>query len=446
MGLLISLKKQSSQYLNDEINVFKRLIRAPDAERSIAQKIEVGYAAREFMKTYARILDEKGRTLLETYQMAAIVPPSAFPVPAMDGDPHGTQLKWKDRNGKSYLMRVLWIDPGATKGKRRILQLALETTYIHNILLDYQEGLELVLFFGIIVSAGAGLYISRKGMRPLREISERTRHITATNLGARLEPMNWPVEIDELARSLDAMLDRLQHSFRRLNQYSANLAHELRTPIVILRGEAEVALSKARTTDEYKKIIESSLEEYERLSNMIDSLLFLARSANREAPLNLEKIDAYGEIDNICDYYKAMAAEKEIMLTCEGNADVIVDAVLFRRAISNLVNNALKYTPNGGKVHVTTRQTEDSGVEISVSDTGCGIPAEHLGKVFDRFYRIDNARFMNPHGSGLGLSIVKSIMDLHGGTVSIQSGLSAGTVVTLTFPNPAKDLSASILA
>jgi two-component system heavy metal sensor histidine kinase CusS len=444
-GLVISLDYQSGQYQKDEINVFNRLLRDPRTAKSVAEKIEVGYAAREFMKTYARLLDENGRTLLETHQMSAVIPPAVFPAPSAKDGPYGRITKWKSPTGKYFLMRAIWVYTEDPKHERRLLQIALDTTSLRKVLTDYQQGLAVVLLLGIITSAGAGMYISRRGMRPLREIAERTRRVTVTNLGERLQPLNWPEEVDDLANALDAMLDRLQLSFRRLNQYSANLAHELRTPIGNLRGEAEVALSRARTAAEYKRIIESSLEEYERLSNMIDSLLFLARSANKEAPLDLSEIDVRSEIENICDYFKAMAIENGIELTCGGEAVLTADLVLFRRTVSNLLSNALKYTPSGGKVDVAVRQTEDSLVEIAVRDTGCGIPPEHLGKVFDRFYRIGDARYMNPLGSGLGLSIVKSIMDLHGGTVSIQSEPSAGTTVTLVFPDSPKDFSGSIL-
>jgi two-component system heavy metal sensor histidine kinase CusS len=227
------------------------------------------------------------------------------------------------------------------------------------------------------------------------------------------------------------MLDRLEKSFTRLSQFSADLAHELRTPIAILRGEAEGALIKARTSDQYREVIESSLEEFQRLSRLIDNLLFLAR-AETAASLTKSSFDGAAAIEKICEFYEAVSQEQGIEIRCEGEAEVYAERVLFRRALLNLISNALRFTPSGGRISVSLTRG-NSGTEISIADTGCGIAAQHLDQVFDRFFRGDAAR--SSEGTGLGLAIVKSIMQVHGASVSIESEIGRGTTVTLIFPN-----------
>ena len=230
------------------------------------------------------------------------------------------------------------------------------------------------------------------------------------------------------------MLDRLEASFMRLSQFSADLAHELRTPINNLRGEAEVALSKPRAIDEYRDILASSLEEYDRLSRMTDSLLFLAKADNAQLSANLLIIDAGHEVQKIINFYEALATEQGVQVTCEGKEMIRADPGLFQRVVSNLLANALHYTPHGGKITFSIRQMPDGKIEVSCRDTGTGIGEEHLPRIFDRFYRTDPSRHAHPDGAGLGLAIVKSIIQLHQGDIAVHSAVGEGTSVDLIFP------------
>jgi two-component system heavy metal sensor histidine kinase CusS len=200
-------------------------------------------------------------------------------------------------------------------------------------------------------------------------------------------------------------------------------------------GEAEVALSKNRSAEEYRQVIESGLEEYARLSRMIDGLLFLARAESADTQINRSSFDVHEELEAVREFYDTLAREKGIEVTCQGNSLINADPTLFRHAISNLLSNALQYTPQGGVVCLLVKKADNHSIEVSVSDTGIGISQEHLPKVFDRFYRADPARSQYPQGTGLGLSIVKSIMELHGGSVHITTTPSKGTTITLRFPS-----------
>ena len=198
-------------------------------------------------------------------------------------------------------------------------------------------------------------------------------------------------------------------------------------------GEAEIALGKERTPNEYARVIASSLEEYHRLADLIDSLLFLARAENADLSLQMTWFQAGEELAQLLSYHELQASEFEVCLRCSGDAKLFADLTLFRRAVSNLVSNALIHTPPKGSVTIQVGSRSRS-VEILVKDTGHGIPSEHLPKLFDRFYRVDPSRARSAAGTGLGLAIVKTIMDLHGGSVTIESELQKGTCVRLVFP------------
>ena len=292
----------------------------------------------------------------------------------------------------------------------------------------------IMLLVGTLFSVVIGAFIARKGLHPLQQITKAAQGITATQLHERIAAAKWPEELTALATAFDEMLKRLQDSFTRLSQFSSDLAHELRTPINNLIGEAEVALAKTRAAAEYRQVIESSLEEFARLSRMIDGLLFLARAETADSPINKVSFEARQELDAVREFHEAVAKEQEIKVICEGQALINADPILFRRAMSNLLANALQYTPRGGAVILRAEKSAARSVTISVGDTGIGIGPEHLPKIFDRFYRADPARSQYPQGTGLGLSIVKSIMELHHGAVHVTSEPSKGTKVTLCFP------------
>ena len=227
------------------------------------------------------------------------------------------------------------------------------------------------------------------------------------------------------------MLARLENSFTKLSQFSADLAHELRTPISNIRGEAEVTLTRPRTLEEYRTVIESIAAECERLSGVVDNLLFLARAEAVDRQIERNVFAARPAIEKIAAYYRTVAEERGISITNKGDGEVYANARLFDRALSNLLDNALRFTPDGGKITIAT-ETKPDRTELAIEDTGCGIPPQHLPRIFDRFYRADSSR--SSQGTGLGLALVKSITDLHGGSVEVASEVNRGTTVTLTFP------------
>jgi two-component system heavy metal sensor histidine kinase CusS len=304
------------------------------------------------------------------------------------------------------------------------------------ILEKFRAKLFLALGFSLLASALAGYWIAHRGIRPVRKMAETAARIGSNNLHERLERPALPSELFNLAATFNAMLDRLEDSFVRLSRFSTDIAHELRTPLQNLRGEAEVILSKERQPGEYRELLGSALEEYHRLSNLIDRLLFLARAENPQTLIQREDLDLKNEIGLLHDFYHLSAGESDIALRAETPEGLRapLDRSLFQRAVGNLIENSMKHTPAGGTILLKT-SNDDGNIRVEVSDTGKGIPSDQISRVFDRFYRVDASRSPSSGGAGLGLSIVKSIMDLHEGTVEIQSEPTKGTTVTLLFPS-----------
>jgi two-component system heavy metal sensor histidine kinase CusS len=251
-------------------------------------------------------------------------------------------------------------------------------------------------------------------------------------------------------------LDGLEESFERISRFSADIAHDLRTPVNNIRGEAEVALARARSADEYRDVIESCLEEAVRLSDLIGDLLFLARAESPLTHLRREQVNVGDLLGGVREYYEASAADGGVSLTTAVADEPVIaelDRTLLQRAVGNLVSNALAHTPPGGTVvlgaNIDSSNTDSSNtdssnmdssnmdlstIRIEVSDTGVGIPLEALPRVFDRFFRVDSSRSQGSGGTGLGLAIVQSIAALHGGNVEIRSQPGQGTQVTLHMP------------
>ena len=433
--LASNLTREDHQFLADKVHVLRGILRDhPQDQAALEEEVQVEVAAHQYTKYSMRILDAGGSTLLETSDMADALPAAVFPVPtgARTSPEDGTH--WRSPDGRAYHLLAAWAEVGQADDAPRLLQFGLDVSRHEALLTTYRRTLALVLGVGIVCAAGAAILVARRGMRPLAEITHAAQRITATQLHERIGPVRWPTELTALATTFDAMLTRLEDAFARLSQFSVDLAHELRTPINNLMGEAEVALARLRTPAEYQQVLGSSLEEYAKLSRMIDSLLFLARAESPQTHIARTRLDARRELDALREFYEAMAEEHEVEVLCQGQALVHADPILFRRGVSNLLANALHYTPRGGQVTLSVIPADGHTIMVRVSDTGVGIAPEHLPKIFDRFYRVDPARSPRHPGMGLGLAIVKSIMDLHGGTVTVQSVPHQGTTITLTFP------------
>ncbi|MDN7671130.1 heavy metal sensor histidine kinase IrlS [Burkholderia oklahomensis] len=297
----------------------------------------------------------------------------------------------------------------------------------------YAYTVVLIEVLAVVLTAALAYGIAMLGLSPLRRLVARAEQMSSSRLAYPLPELDTSGELKEMEHAFNGMLKRLDESFVRLSQFSSNLAHDMRTPLTNLLAEAQVALSKPRTADEYRDVIESSIDEYQRLSRMIEDMLFLARSDNAESHLAIRTLDAAAEAERVAGYYEPMAEDAEVNIVVRGQAAVQADALLYQRALSNLVSNALNHAPRGSTITVECRQT-DGATTIGVSDTGRGIEPQHRERIFERFYRVDPARHNSASGTGLGLAIVRSIMENHGGACGVDSEPHVRTTFWLKFP------------
>lgn len=296
----------------------------------------------------------------------------------------------------------------------------------------YVEILGAVVFAYILI-AGLGYTVLRRGLRPLRNIAAEAAMIHPSSLSHRLSADRAPQELQQLIYSFNQMLDRLADGYQRLAQFSADLAHEIRTPVGALMGHCQVALYQPRSVEEYETLLAENIGELEHISRMVENILFLARASHVRSVINPAHLDIRVEIARIVDYFEGPADERGMSLRGEGDGLVYADAVLFQRALSNLVANAIRYGDEATPIALTTRH-HPRGVDIQVLSQGKPIAPETCEKLFDRFYRADASRSDSGGSSGLGLSIVQAIMTLHHGSVSVDSAPTGRTCFTLHFP------------
>jgi two-component system, OmpR family, heavy metal sensor histidine kinase CusS len=287
---------------------------------------------------------------------------------------------------------------------------------------------------GGILFCLSSIFLIRRGFRQIWQFSRKIQSITLHNLHTRVNNAHWYDEVRPLAVSFDNLIERLEQGVNQLNHFSSDLAHELKTPITNLRVEIEVLLEKERQVPDYQATLKNNLEELERLSNMIERLLILARMDNAAFILCLEEIQLAPVVEKLLGYFEIIAQEKNIDLTQHGDTVIVADKALVKLALSNLISNAVKYTPSGGKIQVELGKETSNKAFIRIVDNGNGIPEEQQAFVFDRFYRGDPSRSQQIPGDGLGLAIVKAIMTAHKGKITLTSTLQKGSTFSLLFP------------
>ena len=285
----------------------------------------------------------------------------------------------------------------------------------------------------VLVSVFLGWAATKLGLKPLRDMAALASNVTAHKLDQRFAISQMPIELQTPLNAFNTMLDRLELSFQRLSEFSSDIAHELRTPLSNMMMQTQVALSKTRTADEYREVLFSNLEEFERLARMISDMLFLAKSEHGLLTLKKDILDLGHDLDELLEFFEPLASENKLELIRQGNGQVTGDRAMLRRAFSNLLSNAIRYTPAGSEIIVRIK-TDENGVQVDVINPGKPIPEEQLSRIFDRFYRADAARKHNSEGAGLGLAITRSIIEAHGGLLSAKS-TEFETIFSATFPN-----------
>jgi len=343
----------------------------------------------------------------------------------------GDSVRLLTDGGETY--RVLLRRLGDARPDISTIIVATPIGFHLSFLAEFRRTLWLMVFSAIVVVSAMGWIAVRQGHAPLHAIVDRMRKVSASEGAQAIPPASVPRELGDLAASFNEMARRVDESFRRLTNFNADIAHELRTPITNLMTQTQVSLSRARTVDEYREVLYSNMEEYERMAQMVGDMLFLAQQDNGGLQRETARVDLAAEIAALFDYYGGWAEERGVALTLDGTAAVVGDRLLLQRALGNLLSNAIRHAPSGGSVGVTLRSTDEAAT-IVVQNPGPPIPRDALPRIFDRFFRVDPSRQRNGEGAGLGLAIVKSIVDVHSGSIAVESD-DSGTRFRIRLPS-----------
>ncbi|KPW69744.1 MULTISPECIES: heavy metal sensor histidine kinase [Pseudomonas syringae group] len=353
-----------------------------------------------------------------------------LPVPEADHIPQGFQ-ELQSVHGHKILMGYREIH--LKTGQDILVRLSMDRESDSTLLHAYLKSTFLILPLILLLVGFGAWWVVRRGLRPLGAFRKVTALISARDLSHRMKVKGLPDELRDLAHAVNFMLHRLDGDVQQLAQFSDDLAHELRSPMNNLMGKAQVTLSRPRPSVEYKQALESCTEELERMSRMISQMLFLASVSQPAAPLPVEVIDLREEADKVAELFSSSAEERDITLQVQGNAKATGERLMIQRAISNLLSNAIRHGLSGSVITITLATHADE-VSLAVRNAGEGIDAEHLSRLFDRFYRVHVSRARQQGGTGLGLAIVRSIMSLHEGQVTVESEPGHFTTFSLIFP------------
>lgn len=400
-----------------------------------------------------------GRVLLSINPPGLPLPATA-PLP-LDQEPAPQHLShWTTPEGVPAAGLTAWARLGEGEAPMRAqeqVEVRLARLYPERraLLAEYRWRIAAASLAAGCLAAGLVLVLVWQGLSPLRRLRAQTAAIGPQSLGLRLETADAPAEFRPWVEGLNAMLARLEQGYAQLNQFAADLAHEMRTPLATLTGQSQVMLSRARTEAEYAALMESQLQELERLNRMVDSLLFLARSEHEAmaGALQVQTVSAGAELARQADYFADLAEERGLRLQCDGDAELRAEPQLLRRALANLISNALRHARPGTCVELRVRlepslglaagsgsglrprpENEPPSVVLEVINEGEPLPPQVLSRLFDRFYRTDESRHRDAGGSGLGLAIVRAIMALHGGTAQVRQVSAERIAFVLRFP------------
>ncbi|KAB0509450.1 heavy metal sensor histidine kinase [Pseudomonas moorei] len=366
------------------------------------------------------IVDDTGKVLIE-------INPVGMTIPKLPAAPHARLVD----DHASEPVRLAWQD--VMQGDRGLTLIAGKLLAEREQMMGaYRLKLWLAMSVGALLAFVFGWWVSQRGLRPVRLLAKRAAAIDVQHLHLRLDEFNELNELKLLCSALNQMLARLEDGFAQLSRFSEDLAHEMRTPLGNLMGHTQQALRRSRSIEDYQNLLVSNQEEYERLARMIDSMLFLARTEQANARVNVEQINLHDLIEQLCEYFEGVAQERDVQLLNQTQDQLMGDPGLIRRALANLLANALRYAIPESAVTISSRVMQDT-LDITVHNHGEPIAAEHLPRLFERFYRCDPSRNQPDDSGGLGLAIVRSIMQLHGGSVSVDS-TEAGTSFHLAFP------------
>lgn len=429
LGLLVGVMvdrhfaEQDADDLRDKLGLIREVMRtSPDLAALAARLDDVVHNHRDLYVQLQR----------QGYPVYASRAPTGFHFPLPGNNDSQQMLRWQHA-GANYHGMCRSGQLADNPGTELTICAAIDTGRHEHFMHMIGQSLLIYILLSALLGGVLAWWVAHNGLAPLRAMKARAQVITGQHLDAQMPVDSVPPEMADLAESLNAMLRRLQEDFRKLSEFSSDLAHELRTPISNLLTETQVAISQPRSADEYRDILASNAEEFQRLARTVSDMLFLAKAEHGLVLPSREQIAIEQEVAALLEFYDALAEEKTIRLQQHGSGQLQGDRLMLRRALSNLLSNALRHAPADSVVSVNITQQAD-GSTVQVCNAGSSIPPEQLPRLFDRFYRADPSRAAGESdGAGLGLAITRSIAEVHGGHISVTSADNS-TCFTLWFP------------
>jgi heavy metal sensor kinase len=399
---------------------------------------------------FIQVLDESGRIGRKSDNLKNVQLPISLN--ALKNASRGLTTFETHRSFGNTPLRIITFPVIENNHITKIIQIASSLEEVEDALHKLFIILMITVPSALLVASLGGLFLAHKALKPVDNITQTARMITSQNLNQRIQPLKVKDEISRLIETFNEMISRLDQSFRQIKQFSSDASHELKTPLTILKGEAEVTLRKERTIQEYKQTLKSNLEEINRMSQIVDDLLLLSKADSGEIRLNKEDMNLTDILNEVIAQMSMLARSKNLYIeTSNHHEDIHIfgDALRIRELFLNLIENGIKYTEEGGSINITLtkeslphegnepgltvgRQTEF--IKIIFSDTGIGIAKENQERIFDRFFRVDKARSREQGGSGLGLSICKWIVKAHQGEIRVESEIGKGSSFIVKLP------------
>ncbi|MGA2514913.1 MAG: ATP-binding protein [Thermodesulfobacteriota bacterium] len=433
VGLRYRLLREVDQFLLDETTEMERVLSKEPKETYFLMRFEDEVMTRKYYPFFFQILDPNGKPLYVSEGFREIRYEIQERVLINAGNRKET-LEEIDSYGGKMAFRII-STPVYKNGKlTEIMQLGTHLYFVRQNLSHFRNNIFAVLPVILVLGTLGGWVLARRSLAPIGYIASKAENITSKNLGERLTPRGTGDEMDVLIRTINEMIARLENSFNRMAEFTADASHELKTPICAMRGEAEVLLLKERNAEEYQEGLAHFIEQFDHLNQMINDLILLSKADTTQVELKMTPLRLDHLMKDLCNLFQVLAEQKNIALETGllEEVTVIGDKVRLQQLFTNLIDNAIKYTSRGA-IHITVEKDERA-VLVRIIDTGMGIPKEEREKIFKRFYRMDKSRSRETGGVGLGLSIAEWIVHAHQGSIEVVSEVNRGSTFTVSLP------------
>jgi len=435
VGLFVSLRHEIDTFLEGEVHEFMSAVNVhPNDDAGLEQEIRRELGSRLRGDLAFRLIDEECRLIVSSEADDPVAKMWAPPDDWSDAIPR-PRFETLRPTGEPHAFRVCSLRVTTADGRKCTAQASYMLDRMNASLAVFRRVCAVALILAAVLALVSGRILANRSLRPVQTITQAADRIGANSLSERIPLVGTGDEMDRLAATVNRMLARIERHVRQMQRFTADASHELRSPLAALRGSAEVALTKRRSVEELRQVLEESIDHYDRLGRIAEDLLLLARADAGDEIVRREPVELDQAVRAVVNLYAPLAQERHVDLTLDPCGPVLVEAdnARLRQLVGNLIDNAIKFAEPGDRVTVSMASA-DGVASITVADTGRGIPAEHLPRILDRFYRADPARSGKRGGAGLGLAICRAIAEAHGGRIAIESPAGLGTIATVHLP------------